>query len=243
MHWSCCRTGRSFTAVWQKWGQTLHTQSFHQKMPVVSFLPIVFYPNTRAFASQCCLVQTAHVSAVPQCDDMHGNVCTHEIRWCVHNRKYKQRFYPAGFKSFWWQMGKSFPTRKQTVKVFRLSQGRKKSNFSKKETQILFPHLDAQDVRPGFDKLICKFQVVVQRVLLPHRVRDVACVRDGRLHYAACSSSSLHAQQHVRQVVQGIEHAEDVHAVLLGHLAEPGRDGKGRKIKMWANSTHGVMVL
>lgn len=105
-------------------------------------------------------------------------------------------------------------------------------NDSQNKPQILFlfPHLYTQDVCSGFDELIRQFQIVVQGVLLPHWVRDVACVRDGSLNDAACCSGSFHSQQHVWQVVQGIKHTEDVHAILLGHLAEPagGEGGRGK---------------
>lgn len=84
------------------------------------------------------------------------------------------------------------------------------------------PHLDAQNVRASSDELVGQFQVVLQGVLLPARVRDVARVGDGGLHDAPCRPGRLHAQQHVGEVVQGVEHTEDVHAVLLGHLTEPG---------------------
>lgn len=80
---------------------------------------------------------------------------------------------------------------------------------------------------PGFDELVCQFHIVLQGVLLPHWVRHVACVRDGSLHYATRCSSCLHPQQHIWQVVQGIEHTEDIHTVLLGHLAEPGGQDVG----------------
>lgn len=83
----------------------------------------------------------------------------------------------------------------------------------------------------SFDKLICQFDIVFQRVLLPHWVRHVTCVGDGSFNYATCCSSSLHTQHHVRQVVQRIEDTEDVHAVLLGHLAEPyGGSGRGDRV-------------
>lgn len=88
---------------------------------------------------------------------------------------------------------------------------------------FLFPHLDAEDVGASFDELVCQFQIVVQGVLLPHGVWNVSCVRDGGLHHTTCCSGGLHAQQHVWHVVQRVEHTEDVHAILLGHLAEPGR--------------------
>lgn len=84
------------------------------------------------------------------------------------------------------------------------------------------PHLYTEDVGSSLDQLIGQLQVILQRVLLPHRVRDVARVGDGGLHHAAGSPGSLHAQQHVGQVVEGVKYAEDVHPILLGHLAEPG---------------------
>lgn len=92
------------------------------------------------------------------------------------------------------------------------------------------PHLDAQNVGAGFDELVGQLHIVIQGVLLPARVRDVARVRDGSLHNAPCCPGRLHAQQHVWDVVQGVKHAEDVHAVLLGHLTEPG-EKRGRRRK------------
>lgn len=83
-------------------------------------------------------------------------------------------------------------------------------------------HLDAKYVRASLHELVSQLQVVIQRVFLPHGVRDVACVRDGRFHHTSRCSSRLHSQQQVGKVVQRVKDTEDVHAVLFSHLAKSG---------------------
>lgn len=143
----------------------------------------------------------------------HGDVDPNQVYWILETGSWKKALSP--FCS--------------AFTLVAISKGRIKcgSRSSREDVRNLEPshprpHLDAQNVGASFDELVSQFQIVIQGVLLPARVRDVARVRDGSLHDAPCCPGCLHAQQHVWDVVQGVKHTEDVHAVLFGHLTEPG---------------------
>ena len=82
-------------------------------------------------------------------------------------------------------------------------------------------HLDAEDVGASLVQLLGQVQVVLQRVLVSTGVGHVARVRNGRLDNTSRVTDRLHAHGEVGHVVERVEHAEDVHARLLGELAKP----------------------
>jgi len=70
-------------------------------------------------------------------------------------------------------------------------------------------------------QLISQLQVVVEVVFGSSRVADVTCVRDGGLDDATGIANSLHADNKVGQIIEGVKHSEHIHAILDGQVAKP----------------------
>lgn len=80
--------------------------------------------------------------------------------------------------------------------------------------------LDGEDVGLSLDELIGKFQVVLKVVLVSRLVSDISRVSNGGLDDSSGLSDGFHSYDKVGQVVERVEHAEHVHSVLDGQLAE-----------------------
>ena len=88
--------------------------------------------------------------------------------------------------------------------------------------------LDAEDVRAHFLKLLRLRDVVVEVVFRAGGIEDVAGVADGGLADGfPVLADGLHGDLHVRQVVQRVEDAENVHPAVGGVLDETGDDVVG----------------
>ena len=79
--------------------------------------------------------------------------------------------------------------------------------------------LDGDDVGTGLFHLLGEIRVVLQRVLLAAIVKDIARVAEGRLRELALLTDFVNRQRHVVELVQAVEDAEDIDAVL-------GREGE-----------------
>ena len=72
-------------------------------------------------------------------------------------------------------------------------------------------------------KLLCEIDVVFERVLILCGVENVARVAHGTLKQLALTQYLVHCDLHVRQPVEGVEHTENVDA-LLCRLCDEGTD-------------------
>ena len=68
-------------------------------------------------------------------------------------------------------------------------------------------------------------------------IGDVTGVRDGGLHDAPGLARGIHAELDVRQVVEGIKDAENVHALFHGEFTEPEME---RKQDAWRTAAQRV---
>ena len=84
--------------------------------------------------------------------------------------------------------------------------------------------LHRQHVRPHFFQLLGKADVVFERILRASRIEDIARVAECAFANALGFAHRFHRGFHVRQVVQRIENAEDIHAAIGGVLDEAGDD-------------------
>ena len=91
--------------------------------------------------------------------------------------------------------------------------------------------LHRQHVRTHFFQLLGNADVVFERILRASRIEDITRVAECAFANALGFAHRLHRGFHVRQVVQRIENAEDVHATLGGVLDEAG-DDIGRVVRI-----------
>ena len=62
--------------------------------------------------------------------------------------------------------------------------------------------------------------VILERILLPRRVENIAGVAKGRLAYFTRPEHGFHRHSHIGRPIERVEDAEDVHAVRRGMLHE-----------------------
>ena len=72
--------------------------------------------------------------------------------------------------------------------------------------------LDAQDVRPPLFQLLGHIDIILQGVLVPFRVQNVAGVADGGLADLVLLEDLVHGHFHAGDPVEGVEDAENVNA-------------------------------
>ena len=80
--------------------------------------------------------------------------------------------------------------------------------------------LDAQDMRAALFDLLGEVHIVVQRILVPLGIEDVACIADRGLAQLALVQHLVHGDLHAGQPIERVEHTEHVDAGLGGFLDE-----------------------
>ena len=80
--------------------------------------------------------------------------------------------------------------------------------------------LDAQDMRAALFDLLGEVHIVVQRILVPPGVEDVARIADRGLAQLALIQHLVHRDLHAGQPVERVEHAEHVDTGPGGLLDE-----------------------
>ena len=79
---------------------------------------------------------------------------------------------------------------------------------------------DGQKVRAEFDEFLGEVDVILQRILVSLGVENIPRVADGGFRNGVGLADRVDRQPEVRQVIAGVENAEDIHPCLGGLFDE-----------------------
>ena len=74
--------------------------------------------------------------------------------------------------------------------------------------------LDRDKMRPHFFQLPGQLDVIFERILGAVGIKDVAGVADSAFAHGVRFAHGFHGRAHVREVIERVEDAEDVHSTL-----------------------------
>ena len=80
--------------------------------------------------------------------------------------------------------------------------------------------LDTQNMRSISDQLIREFDIIIQIVFISLLHSAITRVANRCLNNSAWLSSRFHPENQIRQIIQTVENAENVHSVVVRELAE-----------------------